>query len=259
MKKIMLLIVICMLISNFVYAMNDSLITFDDTICDSVTVDYKLGGQLPPDSLVATIIEYHYETNDKNEIKQIIDCINRFTQNTTTYSGESADGEYLNINFHMKNKNVVEISFDVLGEFWEYDGQHFLFVAEEYNILNELINNFRTKNDILIYFDNNLLKSYTSPMLINDRTLIPAITLKDALGTDMKWNREDHSIVFGKNNDTLVLFLDENYMMANGEMIELDVGGKYENNHGMVPLRAICEFFGYAVEWENNAVYIWSE
>lgn len=142
---------------------------------------------------------------------------------------------------------------------WEYDGQYYEFVPKEYDKLSELIYSFRTKNDIKEYFDDTLLRPYVAPVLINGRTLIPVQALSEVLDADVKWNGENRSITLHKDNNTLIFILDENYMIANGETIKLDVGGKFIDQYGMVPVRALCEFLGLHVEWKNNAVYIGSK
>ena len=52
--------------------------------------------------------------------------------------------------------------------------------------------------------------------------------------------------------DEIKITIGENVLYKNGEAIELDCAAEITNDRTMVPVRAISEAFGSAVDWDNE-------
>lgn len=147
---------------------------------------------------------------------------------------------------------------------------------------------------IQIKLNGNYIKSDVSPIVENQRTLVPIRVISESLGYDVNWDQESKTIsIFSyspdktKLNKSIMLILNEPYLielnadhltelaykMHHGQFDEaesaesvlktstfktLDVSPKAYNNRTMVPLRAISEAFGLHVTWDakNNTVVI---
>ena len=132
--------------------------------------------------------------------------------------------------------------------------------SEDLEKLKDVIYPFRTKNDTKVYANNELIKPVSKPVIINGRTLIPIYDLCSAFGIEdvnVEINRTTtKQITIKKDGKTAVFVTDQNYMLRNGEKVELDVGCKFSDNYILIPVRALMEYFGYSVEWKDKSVYI---
>jgi hypothetical protein len=62
-----------------------------------------------------------------------------------------------------------------------------------------------------------------SPIIVNDRTLIPVRGVCEALGADVKWDSEKRKITISKKDQIIVLQVDNKTAFVNGKEVELDV------------------------------------
>ncbi len=242
-----------LLLNQLVFASEEKYFEFDISMCSEVKITYSHGQGIPGPAW--TRPNYNYITTDANEIKLIVDAINDI--NCTPYHNYwgSNDGVYMSIYLNGKH----ELFFDVSTGKCEVADKSYEFNKEDYVTLTNLIYDLKTKNDIKLFLNNKRLKPDVSPVLINDRTLVPVRAIGEALETEVIWNGENNSVELIKEEDSLVFVMDENYIVENGDRKEIDVGSRLINHTAMVPVRVLSEFYGFAVTWENNSVYIMSE
>ena len=69
----------------------------------------------------------------------------------------------------------------------------------------------------------------------------------------MVWNDETKEIIIKKENVTVVLTIDENIVLVNGEEFACEAAPYIKKNRTMVPVRIICEAFGEKVEWDQES------
>jgi len=82
-----------------------------------------------------------------------------------------------------------------------------------------------------------------TPIIQNNRTLIPLRFIANVLDATVDWNRSDRTVTIVRNNNSLTFAIGE---MAPG----MDVPAQIMNNRTMVPLRFIAEFFDAVVAWD---------
>lgn len=99
------------------------------------------------------------------------------------------------------------------------------------------------------------------------RTLVPARGVFEAMGAKVTWNGETQTARFDsennvirvlvKNNDpTMTVYKFTSLLHADETKVPLDVTPQVINDRTMVPLRAISESFGAAVDWDNETATV---
>lgn len=109
------------------------------------------------------------------------------------------------------------------------------------------------------------------PVIIDERTLVPIRAVMEKLGKTVEWNGDLQQAVVYDEYITVKLTLNSNIMLnevkdpITGEIFafdtELDVAPMLINDRTCLPIRAVVEAFGIAVEWdqETQSVLILSD
>ena len=123
------------------------------------------------------------------------------------------------------------------------------YSAEEYET---------SDNTIKVTLNGEELLFPQSPVMIDDRVLVPVREIFEALGADVDWDDSTQSVTSTKGLTTINLTIDSNIMYKNGAEIYLEVPAQLINDKTMVPVRAVSEAFGCHVDWDetNNTVLI---
>ncbi|MEY8321658.1 N-acetylmuramoyl-L-alanine amidase [Lachnospiraceae bacterium 46-61] len=90
------------------------------------------------------------------------------------------------------------------------------------------------------------------PIVLYDRTLVPARAVFEALGAEVAWNELSQEVYVRKQNDIIVLKADQNTATKNGTTFTMDVPAKVVNERTMIPVRAVSEALGCTVTWNEN-------
>ena len=121
--------------------------------------------------------------------------------------------------------------------------------------------NILGEDEITVKLDGAFLQFDVSPVLKNDRTLVPFRAIFEALGATVDWDDATQTAIAVKGDTTLKITIGDNKLYRNGEVIELDVPAQILNDRTLVPVRAISESFGCEVNWvdQTQTVVIFSE
>lgn len=93
----------------------------------------------------------------------------------------------------------------------------------------------------------------TSPVSVNDRTLVPLRALMESTGAEVLWDDAAMGIDITKNNEKVHLAINNSVMNTPGGDIQLDAPPiLYNDTTTYVPLRAVCEAFDFAVDWDEG-------
>lgn len=99
----------------------------------------------------------------------------------------------------------------------------------KFNELHTTVNGVKKSNDV-------------APIVVNDRTMVPARFIAENLGADVLWNEEAKEVTIKLDGKTLTLTVDK--------LIEgFDTAPKVVNDRVLVPIRYISEYFGANVLW----------
>ena len=86
----------------------------------------------------------------------------------------------------------------------------------------------------------------------NNRNLVPFRAALEKYGATVEWNNESRSAVAVKGDVTVEVPIEQNYILKNGEKITTDSAAKIVNGRTYLPIRAVIEAFGSAVEWDQS-------
>lgn len=109
-----------------------------------------------------------------------------------------------------------------------------------------------------VFVDDKKVEFDVQPEIINGRTMVPLRAIFEALGATVEWKSISESAIAVRNSTTIVVAKNSDVMTVNGRKITLDCPVCILDGRTMVPVRAISEAFGLAVEWidETRTVLI---
>lgn len=90
----------------------------------------------------------------------------------------------------------------------------------------------------------------TTPVIENERTLVPIRAIIEAMGGSVNWDSETQTAELTYNDDTILLTIDSTTAYFNDTASELDTAPVIMNGRTMLPIRFIAESFEFDVEWE---------
>lgn len=93
----------------------------------------------------------------------------------------------------------------------------------------------------------------TSPCIINGRTMIPIRAVIEAMGGTVSWNGNLQQVTLKLDGKTLCLRIGENYAFDENDTFELDSAPVLIDGRTLLPVRAVVEYFGGRVSWNNSS------
>ena len=112
----------------------------------------------------------------------------------------------------------------------------------------------REEHGIKVFSNGVGIKFDVPPVIKEGRTLIPVRALTEALGATVNYDAENQTVTVTKDGTTIVLTLNQNVALVNGQEVTLDAKAELNNSRTVVPLRFIAETFklnvGYYPEGE---------
>lgn len=105
--------------------------------------------------------------------------------------------------------------------------------------------------DISVSVNGKPLICDASPVIRNDRVLVPMRTVFEALGCDVSYNEEfDGAYVYAsKDKELIVHKIGSDSIFVNGDTVPMDVSSEIISGRTLVPLRAVSEALGCDVSW----------
>lgn len=92
----------------------------------------------------------------------------------------------------------------------------------------------------------------TTPVILNDRTLLPVRAVVEEIGGTVGWNEELQEVTLAYKEKEIKLTIDSLTAYLNNEEQTLDAAPTVINDRTMLPIRFIAESFGYDVTWNES-------
>ena len=92
----------------------------------------------------------------------------------------------------------------------------------------------------------------TTPILQNDRTLLPIRAVVEEMGGSVSWNEGAQEATLALEEDTIRLTIGSTMAYLNDEAHTLDVAPIVVNDRTMLPIRFIAESFQFDVAWSGE-------
>lgn len=119
-------------------------------------------------------------------------------------------------------------------------------------LYDEKMHNYEAENITITINGTILPPEDMPPIVLYDRTLVPARAVFEALGAEVAWNQLSQEVYVRKQDDIIVLKADQNTATKNGIDFTMDVPAKVINERTMIPVRAVSEALGCTVEWNED-------
>ena len=92
-----------------------------------------------------------------------------------------------------------------------------------------------------------------APIIVNNRTMLPARLLAEKLGAIVAWDEKTQKITVKKDNVEIIMFIGKDTATVNNEEIILECPVFVESDRTYTPLRLIAENLGATVEWNSES------
>lgn len=94
-----------------------------------------------------------------------------------------------------------------------------------------------------------IVQNDVAPIIINDRTMLPARFVAESLGAEVRWDALTRSATIVKGNRSIVLTIDSDTATVDGHRVKLDSPAVIRQNRTYTPVRFIAEALGASVTW----------
>lgn len=100
-------------------------------------------------------------------------------------------------------------------------------------------------------YDNAAAVGLDSPPVIQSgRTLVPVRFVSERMGATVGWDGAKRQVSIKLGTKTIILTIDSNKVLVNGQTVTIDVPAKIINSRTMVPVRFVSEQLGFKVKWD---------
>ena len=106
--------------------------------------------------------------------------------------------------------------------------------------------------EMQIAVDGTVLEFEHAPVIVEDRTLVPAWEFADAVGGSLS-NTEESVYTFSLNGGNIRFVLGDKNVKVNGGDASVDVPAQMVNDVVYLPLRFVCETANYTVQFYGNS------
>jgi formylglycine-generating enzyme required for sulfatase activity/flavodoxin len=119
---------------------------------------------------------------------------------------------------------------------------------EDLTIVLQINNPTMTVNGV----DKSIDDEGTTPVILNERTLLPVRAVVEEIGGTVGWNGDTKEVTLTYGADAITLTIDSTAAYLNGTLNTLDTAPTIINERTMLPIRFIAESFGFDVVWEQS-------
>ena len=106
---------------------------------------------------------------------------------------------------------------------------------------------------IKLYINNREVKCDVAPMIVNDRTLVPARVVFENLKAEVEWDEASRRVFITSGGTKIVFKIGSNKATINNVQTTMDCAPIIVDGRTMVPIRFVSEKLGYTVNWDGTA------
>lgn len=139
-----------------------------------------------------------------------------------------------------------------------------ILIADSYNNLIRKFNLYQLPerlvqdNQVRIVVNSEMINLDTPPEDMNGRTMIPIASFAKIMGYSLHYDNHDKTVSIGKDETTMKFYINKPNITISklgSDEIEkvLDVVPYQKDFRAYVPIRALCEEFGYDVQWDQDS------
>lgn len=107
-------------------------------------------------------------------------------------------------------------------------------------------------DDIKLFVDGKAVVCDVPPVIRNDRTMVPARALLEALGAKVGWNAIKRQVIASYGSKRIILVIDSNVAYVDSVVKILDSVPIILNDRTLVPARFVSESLNFDVKWDDK-------
>ncbi len=130
-------------------------------------------------------------------------------------------------------------------------------------LFSMVVANADTQTEVILQIDNPIMTVNgtekeidpgigTSPVIIDDRTLLPIRAVIEEIGGAVDWNGDTREVTLTYNDNTIRLVIDSTTAYLNNVANTLDIAPTIIKDRTMLPIRFIAESFDFDVDWDGT-------
>jgi N-acetylmuramoyl-L-alanine amidase len=100
--------------------------------------------------------------------------------------------------------------------------------------------------------DGDPIKSDVPPVIIKERTLIPARAVFESMGAEVSWDEDNRLVQIGMGTAEVKLTIDSETAFVNGEPVAMDVPAMIIDDRTLIPVRFVAESLYCGVDWDDQ-------
>jgi Copper amine oxidase N-terminal domain. len=105
---------------------------------------------------------------------------------------------------------------------------------------------------VLVFVNDKYVNFKDEPVILNDRTMVPAREVIETLGGSVNWDDATQTVTAKFGNNTAVLKVDNTTAIINGETVQLDSPALMYKDRLYVPLRVLTNCIGANISWDES-------
>ena len=116
----------------------------------------------------------------------------------------------------------------------------------------------RNTYTVNVAFNGKYIRFDQTPIIIDDRVLVPFRAIFEAFGAEVDWDEETQTVTAAMEDRYIILQIGKPEIQISSDIAPLDVPPVLVNDRTLVPVRAVSEGLGADVQWdeEQNLVLI---
>lgn len=164
----------------------------------------------------------------------------------TYYIQNDADNSKYGISYHDGSVSVYSIT----GGDTAYEGDYVQVSNAGANMSPKNIWLNIPEKDIDVFVNGEKVVFDQTPVIQDDRTLVPVRAIFEALGASVEW--ESPYVTAQKGTINLRIGIGNSFLTKNGQEIALDVPAQIISDRTLIPLRAVSEALDCNVDWNGE-------
>ena len=146
------------------------------------------------------------------------------------------DDPYFTLNDRAYMKADTVISRVGIEKFWDGNGTTLILM----------------RTPMTIYVNGEKIEFDQSPIIENDRTLVPFRAVLEAMGAKVGWSAPTRTVTASMDKISLHLEIGSKKLFNGNSIITLDTPARIVNDRTLVPVRAFAEAFDAKVGWDGK-------
>ena len=110
---------------------------------------------------------------------------------------------------------------------------------------------FRSSTNVKLVVNGTPVSSDVAPIIINERTMIPARAVFEQLGGTVSWNEASQQVTVQLGGHTVVLTIQSLNATVDGVLKTMDAVPRLYQGRTLIPIRFVAEALGATVGWDN--------